>query len=212
MVRVKICGVTTPAEAAFATECGADMIGLNFYAKSPRAISGVLAATIVRELRESAVAVGVFVGTPDEDVKTSVQNLGLRGVQTYSDAPTSCEFRPAVHFAAFRVMGEPCLHAIRRFVSGAGVGRVPDAVLVDAHVPGEFGGTGQRAPWDLLAGFDPGAPLILAGGLTPDNVAEAIRIVRPWAVDVASGVESAPGKKDPGKVRAFIQAAKAAGL
>ena len=87
---------------------------------------------------------------------------------------------------------------------------MPAAVLVDAHVEGEHGGTGRTVPWSLLSGLDFGVPLILAGGLTPDNVAEAIRIVRPWAVDVASGVESAPGKKDPDKVRRFIANAREA--
>jgi phosphoribosylanthranilate isomerase len=88
-------------------------------------------------------------------------------------------------------------------------GAAPAAILVDAHVPGQYGGTGQTAPWHLLADFQPGVPLILAGGLTPDNVAEAIRIVRPYAVDVASGVESSPGKKDPDKLRRFIDAVRA---
>jgi phosphoribosylanthranilate isomerase len=87
---------------------------------------------------------------------------------------------------------------------------LPAGILVDAFVEGQMGGTGHRPPWDLLAGFDPGAPLVLAGGLTPENVAGAIRLVRPWGVDVASGVESAPGRKDPGKVRAFVAAARAA--
>jgi phosphoribosylanthranilate isomerase len=98
------------------------------------------------------------------------------------------------------------LEAVRREVD-----RVqPAAVLLDSFVPGEMGGTGHRAPWHLLAGFDPGVPVILAGGLTPENVAEAIRVVRPWGVDVASGVESAPGVKDPGKVAAFVAAVRAA--
>ena len=92
----------------------------------------------------------------------------------------------------------------------AAVGATPPAILTDAHVPGMFGGTGQTSPWHLLADFHPGVPLILAGGLTPDNVADAIRIVRPYAVDVASGVESSPGKKDADKVRRFIDAVRAA--
>jgi phosphoribosylanthranilate isomerase len=90
-----------------------------------------------------------------------------------------------------------------RFLNG-----LPAAILVDAHVPGMHGGTGQTAPWQLLADFRPGVPLILAGGLTPDNVADAIRIVRPYAVDVASGVESKPGVKDPDKIRRFIDAVR----
>jgi phosphoribosylanthranilate isomerase len=96
------------------------------------------------------------------------------------------------------------LDAVRRFVAACR----PAAVLIDSFVPGEMGGTGHRAPWHLLAGFAPGVPVILAGGLTPDNAADAIRLVRPWGVDVASGVDSSPGKKDPGRVRAFVQAAR----
>ena len=90
------------------------------------------------------------------------------------------------------------------------LGRLPAAVLIDAHVPGRYGGTGQTAPWHLLADFDPGVPLLLAGGLTPDTVAEAVRVVRPWGVDVASGVESSPGRKDPEKVRRFLDRAREA--
>ena len=103
------------------------------------------------------------------------------------------------------------LELITRYVREArAAGVAPAAVLVDAHVEGKLGGTGHVAPWHLLEGFDPGVPVVLAGGLTPDNVADAIRAVRPWGVDVASGVESAPGRKDPGRVRAFMQAVHAA--
>lgn len=213
MVRVKICGVTTPADAVFAADCGADAVGLNFYPGSPRFLSDNQAEAIMRELSPFTAAVGVFVGTQDAVVMVAAQRFGLRGVQTYSDEPPSFDFFPATHVPAFRVKGAGSLDAIRRFVNSAReLGRPPAAVLLDAFVPGEVGGTGRTAPWDLLAGFDPGVPVILAGGLTPENVVDAIRAVRPWGVDVASGVESAPGKKDPGKVRAFIQAAKAAGL
>src|SRR5437660_8353346 len=181
MVRVKICGVTTPAEAVFAAECGAAAVGLNFYPKSPRFLSDERAEAIVRELSPFTAAVGVFVGTPDVLTMDAAQQFGLRGVQTYSTKPPDFDFFPAAHVPAFRVKGQECLDAIRSYVATArAVGRPPAAVLVDSHVPGELGGTGQRAPWGLLVGFDPGVPLILAGGLTPDNVAEAIRTVRPW--------------------------------
>lgn len=213
MVRVKICGVTTPADAVFAAECGAAAVGLNFYPKSPRFLSDDRAEAVVRALSPFTAAVGVFVGTPDLLTMDAAQQFGLRGVQTYSNRQPDFDFFPAAHVPAFRVQTPSCLDAIRHYVAAARKhGRPPAAVLVDSHVPGAFGGTGRRAPWDLLVGFDPGVPLVLAGGLTPDNVADAIRIVRPWAVDVASGVESAPGKKDRGKVRAFVQAARAAGL
>lgn len=213
MVRVKICGVTTPADAAFAADCGADAVGLNFYPKSPRYLSDERAEAIVRALSPFTAAVGVFVETPDAFTMDAAQHFGLRGVQTYSSEPPDFDFFPAAHVPAFRVQDDACLAEIRRHVVAARErGRAPAAVLVDSHVSGEFGGTGRLAPWELLVGFDAGVPLILAGGLTPDNVADAIRTVRPWGVDVASGVESSPGKKDSGKVRAFIQAARAAGL
>jgi phosphoribosylanthranilate isomerase len=103
------------------------------------------------------------------------------------------------------------LDHVRRFIDAAReAGRLPSAVLIDSHVAGQMGGTGHTAPWELLAGFDPGVPVILAGGLTPENVAEAIAVVRPWGVDVASGVESAPGRKSPEKVARFIQKARRA--
>jgi phosphoribosylanthranilate isomerase len=208
-VRVKICGVTAPADAAFAVDAGADAVGLNFYPKSPRYLPDDRAEAVVRALPPFAAAVGVFVDTPDAGVSVTARRFGLRAVQTYSADPPDLSFFPAAFVPAFRVKDSADLDAIRAFLAAAdAAGRPASAVLVDSFVPGEMGGTGHRAPWHLLAGFDPGVPLVLAGGLTPDNVAEAVRVVRPWGVDVASGVESAPGRKDPGRVRAFIQAAK----
>lgn len=204
MVRVKICGVSTPADAAFAADCGADAVGLNFYPKSPRFLAYAQAEAIVRELSAFTAAVGVFVDTPDVDIRTHARQLGLRAVQTYSADPPASSFFPAAHIPAFRVKDATDLESIRRFVTACR----PAAVLIDSFVPGEMGGTGHKAPWQLLAGFNPGVPVILAGGLTPANVADAITLIRPWGVDVASGVESAPGRKDPGRVRAFVQAAR----
>src|SRR5262245_41939695 len=205
MTRVKICGVRTPAEAAFAAECGADAVGLNFYPKSPRYIDPRAAADIVRALPPFTAPIGVFVGMPMRQATAVAFQLGLRAVQT-NDTPPEDAF-PFAHIPAFRVKDAASLDAIRAYVAA----RKPAAVLVDAYVEGEVGGTGVQAPWHLLAGFDPGVPLILAGGLAPENVADAIRTVRPWGVDVASGVESAPGVKDPAKVRAFVAAVRAAG-
>ena len=113
---------------------------------------------------------------------------------------------PLAHLPAFRVKDRDGLEQIRHFVEVAtALGRPPSAVLLDSFVDGQMGGTGHKAPWPLLAGFDLGVPIILAGGLTPDNVAEAISLVRPWGVDVASGVESAPGRKDPSKMAEFVR-------
>jgi phosphoribosylanthranilate isomerase len=179
---------------------------LNFYPRSPRYLAVEQAAAIVRELPARVVAVGLFVGESVETIRAVVRQLGLRAVQTYPDTeqPEAADW-PAPHVPAFRVKDAAALERVRDHVCA-----MPAAVLLDAYVEGHLGGTGHRAPWELLAGFDPGVPVILAGGLTPENVADAIRLVRPWGVDVASGVESAPGAKDRGKVRAFVQAARAA--
>ncbi|MDB5308662.1 MAG: phosphoribosylanthranilate isomerase [Gemmataceae bacterium] len=204
-VRIKICGVTTPEDARFAAECGADAVGLNFYPKSPRFLTPALASAVVSALPPFTALVGVFVGMPLRQVCAVAYQLGLRGVQTYDDRPPDEDPFPFAHIPAFRVKDAQGLDHVRRFVEAATkLGRPPAAVLIDSYVDGQMGGTGHRAPWELLAGFDPGAPLVLAGGLTPENVAEAVAIVRPWGVDVASGVESAPGRKDPDKVVRFV--------
>lgn len=211
-VRVKICGVTTPDDARFAADCGADAVGLNFYPKSPRFVDPQQAAAIVRRLPAFTAPVGVFVGMPLRQVCAAAYQLGLRGVQTYEWPPDDDTF-PFAHIPAFRVKDAAGLHHVRLFVLLAkNAGRPPAAVLIDSYVEGEMGGTGHKAPWELLAGFDPGVPVILAGGLTPENVADAIALVRPWGVDVASGVESAPGKKDPDKVARFVRAVRDAEL
>lgn len=212
MVRIKICGVTTAEDAWLAADSGADAVGLNFYPKSPRFITPTQAATIVRALPAFTAPVGVFVAMPLRQVCAVAYQLGLRGVQTYDEQPPAEDSFPFAHVPAFRVKDARGLDAVRDFVAAATkLGRRPAAVLIDAHVEGQLGGTGHKAPWELLAGFDPGVPMILAGGLTPENVAEAIAVVRPWGIDVASGVESAPGRKDAAKVARFVKNARAAG-
>ena len=208
MVRIKICGVTTPDDARFAGDAGADAVGLNFYPKSPRFVTPSQAASLVRALPPFTAPVGVFVGMPLRQVCAVAFQLGLRGVQTYDENPPAEDPFPFAHVPAFRVQDAAGLDHIRRFVEAAtALGRRPSAVLIDSHVAGQMGGTGRKAPWELLVGFDPGVPLILAGGLTPENVGEAVTLVRPWGVDVASGVESAPGRKDPEKVARFVKIA-----
>jgi phosphoribosylanthranilate isomerase len=208
-VRIKICGVTTPEDARFVAESGADAVGLNFYPKSPRFLAPAQAAAAVRTLSPFTAPVGVFVGMPLRQVCAVAYQLGLRGVQTYDDQPPAEDPFPFAHIPSFRVKDPQGLDHVRRFVETATrLGRPPAAVLIDSHVEGQMGGTGHRAPWHLLAGFDPGAPLILAGGLTPENVAEAVAVVRPWGVDVASGVEASPGRKDPEKVARFVRAVR----
>ncbi len=211
MVRIKICGVTTPADARLAAYAGADAVGLNFYPQSPRYITPQQAAAVVRALPAFTAAVGVFVGMQLRQVCAVAFQLGLRGVQTYDEHPPSEDTFPFAHLPAFRVKDAADLDAVKRFVDAAvSLDRKPAAVLIDSHVAGQMGGTGHVAPWGLLQHFDAGVPLILAGGLTPDNVAEAVALVRPWGIDVASGVESAPGVKDPDKVARFVKNARSA--
>jgi phosphoribosylanthranilate isomerase len=211
MVRIKICGVTTPEAARQAADAGADAVGLNFYSQSPRYVPPARAAALVRALPAFTAPVGVFVGTPMRQACAIAFQLGLRALQTYDDAPPSEDPFPFAHIPAFRVKDESDLARVAAFVTAtSAAGRAPAAVLVDSHVAGAMGGTGHRAPWELLAGWNPGAPLVLAGGLTPENVAEAIERVRPWGVDVASGVEIAPGVKDPDKVARFVKNVRSA--
>lgn len=206
MTRIKICGITTPADAELLAELGVEAVGLNFYSKSPRCISAEQARDLAKFLGPHVETVGVFVSDDWPHIQSLAAEVGLRSVQSYSDSPPPAPLDPFAHIPAFRVKETADLDHIRRFVTAC----QPSAVLVDSFVAGEMGGTGHTAPWHLLVGFDPGVPLILAGGLTPDNVAVAIRLVKPWCVDVASGVESRPGVKDPSKVRAFVQAVRGA--
>ena len=207
-VRIKICGITNPADAQQAAALGADMIGLNFYAKSPRYIDETTVRSILQVLPTSVEPVALFVKEPMTQVERIVASLNIRTVQMHGDLSETLTPGPR-WIPAFAVRDGASLEKISAYLERLrSTGVVPAAVLVDAHVPGQFGGTGQTAPWHLLASFQPGVPVMLAGGLTPDNVAEAIRIVRPYAVDVASGVESSPGKKDADKMRRFIDAVK----
>src|SRR5262245_45981979 len=206
-LRVKICGLTSVEDIRAVADAGADAIGLNFHAPSPRYVDPHAAGPLIRALPPFLSAVGVFVEQPVRQMCALAYQLGLRSIQWVGREPPLEDTYPFGLIAAFRVQHAADLEAIRTYVERMRTaGRAPAAVLIDAHVPGQYGGTGKIAPWELLAGFDPGAPLILAGGLTPENVTEAIRIVRPYGVDVASGVESSPGRKDPEKVRRFVEA------
>jgi phosphoribosylanthranilate isomerase len=211
-VRIKICGITTPADAELAVRLGADAVGLNFYTQSPRHITAEQAAAIVNALPLFVEPVALFVNEALEVAHHVAHGLGIHTIQFHGEHHlTQCAHQARL-IPAFSVRDASSLDYIRQSIATmhATWGRPPAAVLVDAHVPGMHGGTGQTAPWHLLVGFDAGVPLILAGGLTPENVADAIRVVRPYAVDVASGVESAPGRKDPDRLRRFIENARAA--
>jgi phosphoribosylanthranilate isomerase len=202
MTRVKICGVTRLADALHAVRAGADAIGLNFYPRSPRCVSVEVAADIAAALPASVCAVGIFVDAGRDHIADVAARVGLGAIQFHGDEPPAlCAGWHCKTIKAVRVDGPQALATATAYAV--------DYVLADAHVTGQRGGTGQRVPLEWLVGV-PSDRLILAGGLTPDTVAEAVRAVRPAAVDVASGVESAPGIKDPKKVERFIANARTA--
>jgi phosphoribosylanthranilate isomerase len=216
-VRIKICGITSITDALLAARWGADAIGLNFFPESPRYVSPHVAEEIVEELPPLVEPVAVLVHPSAEQIRWCRGRLHLRSLQCHAldlDTLPPAGQEPGLKLiVAWGIAESSDLETVRAFVRSAwDAGWRPTAILADARVPGQHGGTGRRAPWHLLAGWDPGLPLILAGGLTPENVAEAIRIVRPFGVDVASGVEASPGKKDPDRLRRFIENARTAAL
>ncbi len=195
-----------------AASFGADAIGLNFYSKSPRYVLPKQAEQLIRVLPPFVAPVGVFVGGSISEIDELGHQLGLQAIQHYADEQDEFEDRPTLpYIAAYRVKDRSSLDEIDQYLTDCeNAQRMPAAILVDAHVEGQIGGTGRTAPWKILENYEPAVPLILAGGLTPENVAEAIQTVGPYAVDVASGVESAPGRKNSEMVRRFIENARAA--
>ena len=202
-VKVKICGLTSVADAVAAAEAGADMIGLMFYEKSPRHVALATAAEISRAVSPFVLKVGVFVNPEEALVSRAIAECGLSVLQFHGDEPSDfCTQFGLMSLKAIRVQNAESLAALEHFQT--------DAFLLDAYSKSGLGGTGEKFNWDLaLAAQRFGKPIFLAGGLTPENVADAVKHVRPFAVDVSSGVESAPGKKDAAKVRAFIEAVRA---
>lgn len=208
---VKVCGLTSVADALACAELGVDYIGLNFHPPSPRYIDPSLAAEIVSALPASCTPVGLFVDRPPEIVAETADRAGLRVVQLHGDEPAShiASLGRLTVFRAFR-LGD--LAAIGRMIDYLAdcrvLGRTPDCILIDGYVVGQHGGTGQSIALDILDQIPSHPRLILAGGLTPANVAERVRRVRPWMVDVASGVESMPGRKDCKLIEAFLKGAR----
>ena len=200
---MKICGVTNVADALVAAEAGADMIGLNFYEQSPRYLTLATAVEIARALPPFVLRVGVFVNPPEALVTRALGECGLSLLQFHGDEPSEfCTQFGLMSVKALRIRDAESLNQLAKFQT--------DAFLLDAHSQNGLGGTGEKFNWDLAIEAQKfGKPIFLAGGLTPENVADAVKQVRPFAVDVSSGVESSPGKKDAAKVRAFIAAAKA---
>jgi phosphoribosylanthranilate isomerase len=202
--QVKICGLTSVADALAAAEAGADMIGLMFYDQSPRHITLATAVEISRALPPFVQRVGVFVNPTEALVTRAIAECGLSLLQFHGDeASDFCTQFGLMSLKAIRVRDAASLKQLDNFHT--------DAFLLDAYSKAGLGGTGEKFNWDLaIAAQKFGKPIFLAGGLTPENVADAVKQVRPFAVDVSSGVESAPGKKDAAKVRAFIAAVRAA--
>ena len=201
-VKVKICGITNAEDAQAAVAAGADLLGFVFYDQSPRHITVGQAAAIARIVPPFVVLVGLFVNAPEALVSEALGACGLQLLQFHGDeTPAYCRQFPAMSMKAFRVQDAETIRTLPDYPT--------DAWLLDAFVPGQPGGTGHSFNWDLaIEAVKLGKPVFLAGGLTPENVAAAVRQVNPYGVDVSSGVEAAPGKKDHVKVRAFIQAAK----
>jgi phosphoribosylanthranilate isomerase len=210
-VLVKICGLTCVEDALLCAEMGADWIGLNFHPASPRYVERRIAADIIDALPDTMTVVGVFVDRPPLEVAEVAGRLGLDVVQLHGHEPPEDlpRLRPLRVIRAFR-LGHPSAWAeVQDYLARAdGLGRPPDAVLVDAYLAGQPGGTGLSIEDEILECRPPLPRLILAGGLTPRNVADRVARVRPWMVDVASGVESAPGRKDPDLVATFLRAAR----
>ena len=219
MTKIKICGLRSAENALAVARAGADMLGLNFYPNSPRYLAPEVASELVHRLRaelgESCpVLVGVFVNATTEEVRKIVDQVGLDFVQLSGDESVeTLRALGEIAFKAIRPADEAAARAdVGRFTDGFTQNSKAPSILLDAFNPKLYGGTGETAGEGIALAVKAVAPrLMLAGGLNPENVAERIRRIRPWGVDVASGVEAGrPGIKDEGKLRAFIEAARAA--
>ncbi len=203
MTVIKICGIKSLPDALAAVDSGADYLGFNFYPKSARFIAPEACARIAAVLKAehpSIRLVGVFVNAPLADIQATLRDCALDLAQLHGDEPAQMLTALAPHaFKAFR--GIPA--NLDEYLRAA-----PPACLIDAAVQGAYGGTGIAADWPAAARVAQHYPIFLAGGLHPSNVADAVQQVRPWGVDVASGVESGPGVKDVGKMRAFVEAVR----
>ncbi len=216
MVRIKICGITRLDDALAAAEAGAQFLGLVFYPRSPRYIPPETAADLVARTRarwggRGPYWVGVFVNTRPRDVRRVMAQVGLDLAQLHGDEPV--EWVAALQgraYKALRLRGTPDALAAR-VAAYAAVGPTKadwPQILLDAYSPEAYGGTGRVGDWALARKVLTAYRGLLAGGLTPENVAEAITRVHPWGVDVSSGVEAQPGQKDPARIRAFVHAVR----
>lgn len=203
--KIKICGITNPIDALHAVNAGADALGFVFYKKSPRHVSSNVVKSIVANLPPFVLPIGVFVNEEAQVVRNIMDECGLAVAQIHGDETADyCESlgRPVIRGIRLRDR-----HTLMAMAEYKGRARVRGFVL-DAFSDAAYGGTGKTADWTLAKEAAGSFSFLLAGGLTPENVQEAIHQVQPYGVDVSSGVEASPGKKDPAKIQAFIQAVK----
>jgi len=200
-VRIKICGITNLEEALLAADLGADALGFIFYPPSPRSVEPQAAKAIIAQLPPFVTTVGVFVDEDAATVKELAAAAGLDWLQLHGkETPEYCRSLDRRVIKAFRIRDESSLAELTSYQD------IVQALLLDTYKKGQVGGTGETFNWDLALKAKQSGPIILAGGLTSENVAQAIAVAHPQAVDVASGVEAAPGKKDPEKLKAFFKA------
>jgi phosphoribosylanthranilate isomerase len=216
---IKLCGIRSLEEARLAVDAGADAIGLNFYAKSRRVVDRAVASEIARTLPPGTAAVGLFVNASAAEIQEVLASVRLDYLQLHGDESPELLREiaglglPIVR--ALRLDGEGLAPVDNYLAACKDLGSVPAGVLLDAAVVGQYGGTGQRIDWTVAARWretPSRPPMILAGGLVPENVAQAIRAAQPHGVDTASGTESSPGVKDPEKMRSFVLNAREAFL
>ncbi len=206
MIRIKICGLTNLEDAQLAADLGAHALGFIFFSKSPRAVSPDQARQIIRRLPPFVLSVGVFVDEEAAVVREIAASVGLDWLQLHGhESPDYCRALGRRVIKGIRIAGQESLAELEAYRNAV------QAFLLDTYRPGVAGGTGETFDWHLARQAGRRGPIILAGGLTPDNVAQAVATAQPLGVDVASGVEAAPGKKDPVKLRAFIEAVQKAG-
>ena len=214
MTWVKICGMTNLEDALVAVEAGADAVGFVFYEKSPRCVTVETAREIVEELPERMDCIGVFVNELPERVSAIADEVGLTAVQFHGD-----EYQTPARYSVNRdaFFGLPAIDTVRRWQQGNVFVSFSDfpnlaGVLLDSGTQEKRGGTGKTFAWgeahSFVSAMGSQHPVVIAGGLTPANVGWAVEFLKPWGVDVASGVEALPGKKDPEKVRAFVRAVR----